>query len=295
MKVMTAVFSYNRGQLLSNCVRSIERFSPETEIVVFDDGSDDEITQRSLEAIRSRGHQVLVNADIASASRGNLYANMNHALELAGERGFPLLHLMQDDLQFVWRDPRLVDDIGALLAACSDAGQVLIHFWKRLSVDLSTVFESVQAYRASRALAAIGVVDVERLSSHGFRFHASESASAAYAAERGLWSYGIPNPVVARVPWPMHARHRAMAGAEKESRAEFLVRPLDAGAIERLKTRSLQTRPFGEDFVVPWGWRCWQPYPTGASYRIWLRSLIAIAVRRRSLAGLIPRRVGDRE
>ena len=54
VKFMTAVFSYNRGQLLDNCVRSIEEFSPDTHITVFDDQSDEPET---IETLRANEHE----------------------------------------------------------------------------------------------------------------------------------------------------------------------------------------------------------------------------------------------
>jgi hypothetical protein len=54
---LTAIFSFNRGQLLDNCVRSVEKFSPDTPIAVFDDASDDPETLRVLREVADRDHE----------------------------------------------------------------------------------------------------------------------------------------------------------------------------------------------------------------------------------------------
>jgi hypothetical protein len=290
MELLTAVFSYNRGRLLWNCVRSVELFSPPTHVVVFDDRSDDEETLEILDALRSRGHEVITTLDVSRTPHGNLYANMRDALELTRARGYGFLHLMQDDLQFVWEHDHLVSDIESIVDSAPDAGQVLVHFWKRLSIDASCVDEGVAAYRA--AFADVGIVPVERLADRGLAFEDSEHGTRLRASSLGLAAYAVLNPVVARVPWPKHARQRSMRGRDRFGQFELLVKPLDKLEIDRLVSRDVSRRPYGDDYCVPWGWRCWKPYSYGPSYASWFRSLIAVALRRRSVKGLTPRRVG---
>jgi hypothetical protein len=290
MELLTAVFSYNRGQLLWNCVRSVELFSPSTHVVVFDDRSDDEATTAVLDMINSRGHELVMTHEASAGPHGNLYGNMRAALELARSSGYRFLHLMQDDLQFVWKHDHLISDIESIVDSAPDAGQVLVHFWKRLSIDTSCVDEGVAAYRA--AFADIGIVPVERLADRDLAFEDSERGTGLRAASLGLGAYAVLNPVVARVPWPKHARQRSMRGRDRFGQFELLVKPLDKLEIDRLVSRDVSRRPYGDDYCVPWGWRCWKPYSYGPSYAAWLRSLVAVALRRRSVKGLTPRRVG---
>lgn len=292
MSFLTAVFSYNRGQLLWNCVRSIERFSPPTSLVVFDDRSDDSTTRQVLRRVAERGHELVASdGDVVDGVHGSLFANMNRALDLARTRGFRMLHLVQDDVQLVWRNDALADDVTAILDAFPMACQVTVHFWRRLGVTHPTLLPKQHAYRMT-STGDLGFVDVLRLSEHGFRFQSSEWASAATAASLGLEAYALGNPVVARIPWPMHARHRRMSGTKKTGAAEFLVKPLSAATQRELRSRALATLPYGEDYYTPWGWRCWQPYPISPSYANWIKAIGTIAFQRRSLSGLVPRRVG---
>jgi hypothetical protein len=56
------------------------------------------------------------------------------------------------------------------------------------------------------------------------------------------------------VPWPTYTRHRVRRGSSTRTTKPFLVKPLDAHAVHRLKTRDLATPPYAEDYCVPWGW-----------------------------------------
>ena len=292
MALMTAVFSYNRGQLLLNCVKSILRFSPSTDIVVFDDGSDDPYTREVLTQLETQGCEVVVNERDPLAIRGSLYPNLNAALELSQERRFDLLHLVQDDMQFVWRSPTLDHELESIFETLPNAGQVYIHFWRRLSRLPTTVRDDIPGY-LQPALGPVGIVSIERLTERGFTFPSSEPATGVRGRELRLEAYSVANPVVARVPWPMYARYGAMSGRAKVTEKPFLLKPLDDQTIHRLVHRPLHERPYGDSFYVPWGWRCWNPYLYANSHKSWIKAMIQVAIHDRSLSGLLPRRVGD--
>ena len=74
---------------------------------------------------------MIVNEQRSLDARGNLYPNLNRMLELAASRGQRLVHLVQDDSQFVWRSPSLVSDVLATLDADRSVAQVGTLFWKR--------------------------------------------------------------------------------------------------------------------------------------------------------------------
>jgi hypothetical protein len=294
MRFMTAVFSYNRGQLLSNCVRSIERFSPETSVVVFDDRSDDPVTVAELERIAARGHEVIVNDEVSTVEYGNHYANLDRAVQLSRARGYRLLHLVEDDTQFVWHNPRLADEVSTIFDALPDAAQVSPLFWKFASKASGVLVPGRSAYRLRQAPGCvIGFLDVERLAERGFHHLSDGAETTALAAELGLELSAVAHPVVTRVPWPMYTRHRRRMGTSTKTAKPFLVKPLDAHAVHRLTGRDLEIPPYAEHYCVPWGWRCWSPYGWTSSYWAWARGLLIVALRRRSIRGLIPRRVGD--
>jgi hypothetical protein len=295
MTFMTAVFSYNRGQLLANCVRSIELFSPETKLVVFDDKSDDPLTLAALDDIAARGHEVVVNEEVSTARHGNLYPNLNRALHLAHSRQFRLLHLVEDDTQFVWRNADLEADVAALLAAFPKAAGVGAYFWKLATKARGDVLPGHPAYRMRYGPGSQNTfVDVPRLVNLGFRYQADEASTMQHGASLGLEALALAHPVVTRIPWPMYARHRGVTGDHVLTDKPLLIKPLSDDDIRRLATRNIEQFPYAEDYCLPWGWRCWKPYGWTSSYRSWARGLLSVARHRRSIRGLIPRRVGEK-
>ena len=90
------IFSYNRGQYLKNLLDSIDRHIPMAKVVIYDDNSDDRLTQRVLAETH---HTVSHCWDSAAGKRhGNLYGNMQKALD---DCTTPLLLFLQDDTQIV--------------------------------------------------------------------------------------------------------------------------------------------------------------------------------------------------
>ena len=94
-EVEIAIFSYNRAKYLKNCVDSILISMPDAIITIFDDNSDDEDT---LEYLKALGDMVVYNEHDSTSRHGNLYQNMQVALENASRR---FLILLQDDTQII--------------------------------------------------------------------------------------------------------------------------------------------------------------------------------------------------
>jgi hypothetical protein len=294
MTFMTAVLSYNRGELLANCVRSIEEFSPRTTIVVFDDRSDDPKTQAELVRIAEHGHEVITSDTESRERYGNQYRNLARAVELARDRGFSLLHLVEDDMQFTRKNPRLAEDVATVFRCFPRAVQVTALFWKYATKATGTPHADPAVYEMEQAPGCgVGFVDVRRLEQCCFRHQRDESSSVRHGASLGLRLMTLAYPVVARVPWPAYSRHRVVKGRPIASAKPFLIRPLTEDDVARLMNRDLTEPPYAEHYCLPWGWRCWQPYGWTASYATWLKTLVIVARHRRSVTGLIPRRVGS--
>jgi hypothetical protein len=294
MSFMTAVFSYNRGDLLANCVRSIEEFSPPTTLVIFDDRSDDPDTEAELARIAKRGHEVITSENLPTGAYGNLFKNFTRAVELARERGFSLLHFVEDDMQFVRRSSSLPDDAAAVFRAFPRAAQVSAMFWKYATKARGTLHERPAVYEMQQAPGCgLGFLDVHRLQASGFQHQPDEATSVRLGGSLGLKFMTLAFPVVARVPWPMYSRFRAMKGRRVTSAKPYLIKPLEEADIARLMQRDLTEPPYHEHYCLPWGWRCWQPYGWTASHSEWIKILLIVARHRRSVRGLIPRRVGS--
>lgn len=290
---LTAVFSFNRGLLLQNCVRSIRRFYPESDLVIFDDDSGDLETLRVLDQLERSGCRIVYSDHPANQISGDLYRNMNRALRIAAAEGREFVHFMQDDTQFVRRRPDLAEHVAEIFARRPLAYQVQAHFLKRLGRSETTPLRDVRAYRFAGLGGDLGFFHTRRVLADGLRLGPRERVWAARAAARGLEACGTGDPVVARVPWPKNSRFRGTKGYEIRAEHELLLRPLDDATAARLTSRDLGQRPWGDDWYEPLGWRCWKPYRSDPSRAKWLAQIVASALRWRSLRGLIPRRVGD--
>lgn len=90
-----AIFSFNRGQYLRNCIESIERNMPAATYRVFDDNSDDPATCAYLQTL---GPRVVRNTEKITGRHGGFYRNMQAALDHATS---DYLLLLQEDMQVV--------------------------------------------------------------------------------------------------------------------------------------------------------------------------------------------------
>ncbi|MDC9729473.1 MAG: glycosyltransferase family A protein [Methyloprofundus sp.] len=88
-----AIFSYNRGKYLKNCIESVLEHLPGAKITVFDDYSDDPETVAYLQSL---GEMFVLGSQAGNSRHGNLYHNMQLALQHSSRR---FLLLLQDDLQ----------------------------------------------------------------------------------------------------------------------------------------------------------------------------------------------------
>lgn len=90
-----AIFTYNQGTFLKNCIESIERNLPNIPVAVYDDGSNEPETVRYLASI---SHIVIFNPKNTYERHGGYYANMQIAFENSSS---DFLLLIQDDMQIV--------------------------------------------------------------------------------------------------------------------------------------------------------------------------------------------------
>lgn len=99
------IFSYNRGELLENCIASISVCAPGCSVTIIDDNSDDEKTQEVLREAAQR-HEVINTKLLADSDKklGGLYPNMQFAISHLKDK--KTVCFLQDDMQFV----RLLDE-----------------------------------------------------------------------------------------------------------------------------------------------------------------------------------------
>jgi len=189
-----AVFSYNRGKYLKNCIESILENLPGVKITVFDDYSDDPDTVKYLNEIKS---QVVLGSEGAETRHGNLYRNMQLAFDLSSRR---FLLLLQDDIQVV-RPIRLAD-MNNIAAIFSDPDIAFLRpqFMKlgdgRRNIDLLQSSEKNRAYipkdeftegTFGHSYCDVVLCDIPKLKKVGWKFLEGERANQILA--HGLFKY----------------------------------------------------------------------------------------------------------
>jgi len=259
------VFSYNRGQFLENCIKSIEVCSPNSKITIFDDNSSDSETQKILDQYKSV-HTVIQPApsDAVTSKFGGLYANMQMALNKLPSTG--LACFLQDDMQMV----RLVNSIDI---ACFNRffeeykNAALIHpaFLKAQNrmrdienVECSHVkgvyFRKHRAQSAGVNFSAIVICCLDRLKNQNWQFEAREKLNDD-KCERCFGRMGfLSNPFCAWLPYVPAFRGKsktiALKIAERVRNCGFHpYKILDEDRLDALVSAGEDTLPFAEDYL----------------------------------------------
>lgn len=262
------VFSYNRGEFLANCVRSIEECVPEAGITVVDDRSTDRATQEELASIERR-HRVIHAGTGSGRKHGGLYRNMQAALDGATDE--TLACFVQDDTQVVRRLDD--DDVTALtrrFEQCPDLGFVSPCFMRgrtrqrnpgmafRYDPALDLFFPGSTGRSAGIYYSDVCIVQVERLRAAGWRFASGEPANqrAAMGHFRPMgylrcpFMMWLPNVPAYRgrakslaLRWAEHARGCGL----------YPLAYIPPEAIERLATASGEHPPVAEEWLAPVG------------------------------------------
>lgn len=259
MDLTVAVFSYNRGGYLANCLGSVRRNMPFARIRIYDDNSTDPETLAVLEA---SGLPVLRPTQAGVGRHGGLYANMNRAL---AECDTGLILFLQEDMQIV----RPV------------AGQELAQIGRVLGPGRAFVFPgfmkatSVERYRRQMrpdavlrayvgAAADSGrityvdamIADVAKLRAVNWVFADTERANAAQA--RGLFAdmpY-LADPFLFYCPEVPIFRNRQKSlssriAARLTGEDVKAFHDLTVADVQRLQQRPVSDWPVAESWLVP--------------------------------------------
>jgi hypothetical protein len=265
---------------------SVLEFLPESDLLVVDDGSDEPRQHDVLAELESQGVDVQ-RANVPSEGlHGGLYVRMNEAISYAIERGYDYVNLVQDDMQWMWHEPTLIDTLDALFDSLPDAAQVGAAFAKAIMPNLEQRLLPAAGGRCyvddSYGMADTGIVRLELLRQHAFTFRSLEAATSAFWVERGYRLYHLRDPQLAWLPHPF-----LLDRSVGESPNRYYLEPLSVEAVGRLRSRPISALPFHEDYCCPWGWGALSPFGF-STYHDYPRMLLRSSRRR------IPRWVGRR-
>lgn len=280
---MTALFCYNRPDMLRNALNSIALFDSSEKIGVFDDASDHPEQVRLLEQVASRERfSVFVRDDPTDRSerRGGLHPNLNHAIEVARAEGFSYINLIQDDMQFVCQTWETYGSTEHLLEESNlHSFQIHLGFHKYLGPRWLPVDDHKCYAHSALAMAHTGALQLNHAEVKLPLFppndeNASELAASKPYVLKGYSLLGIKNPCLCYVPWPEKFEYGNLqqSSVRRGLVGDLLVRPLTARQVRSLRDAPLQTIPLHEDYVRPVGWCCLYPYEYAPTpLRSWLR------------------------
>jgi glycosyltransferase involved in cell wall biosynthesis len=279
-----AIFSYNRGAYLKNCVDSLQRNMPGIGWTVYDDGSDEPET---VSYLKSLGQAVRHMKSAGDDRHGGYYNNMQAALDATQS---DYLLMLQDDLQVVRpfdsNDLSRIDQIfdqsptTAFISPLFMKGSKRAYFQKRYQPD-----SGLRCYRWSadpeetgkvpQKYADIAVLHVGRLRQSGWRFERSEEANGALADRLFGDMVQVAEPWVFYVPEEPAYRGRVLTFGAK------LAVKMSGNQVKSFKDMSQQTSlafaqralsayPFAEDFVDTVDPAVRKPYKFNAYRTRWL-------------------------
>lgn len=283
-RLSVAIFSYNRGAYLENCVASVRRNMPFAEISVYDDNSTDPQTC----AVLDRLQEPVRRPDRLMTSRhGGLYRNMAAAL---ADATTPLMLFLQEDMQVV----RPVDEaelaaIDALFSDNEHRAFVCPNFMKATSMRRYQArmvpVPRLRAYVGQPdtptriAYIDVMVAHVGRLRTANWSFGPTEGASAARARSMFADMPYLGDPFTFYCPEVPIYRNRLQSLSSRIAARltgtdvkAFL--DLDAAAVATLRSRSLQEWPEAETWLRTLNPRVRKPFVyKDVKVRWWLNLL----------------------
>lgn len=293
------VFSFNRGELLENCVESaIHCFGEKAEINIYDDHSDDESTKQILTKLSKMGVSILtpnqVSRDSKSQSRGGLYKNMRDVINYyINCSKYKYTIFAQDDMQFVRHF--LEDDIDYLDEAFNLYPQmVFIYpvFYRGDShskLKKMTSSSKVSLYFRKKGstftgFSAVFLARTDRLLNRGWKMPDSEAAASKLAAKHngpmGVHSF----PFLAYMPAPKTYRNKKDTLTHKywnkTKNGCFPINYLSSKSVKEMKNQYPNKFPVAEDFLVSpsFGSHPWPVYRMQHAPQ-WLRFLDRLEIK----------------
>jgi glycosyltransferase involved in cell wall biosynthesis len=263
-----AIFSYNRGALLENCVTSCVKCFPRAAIVVYDDDSDDPETRKTLRQLSSEAVRIEASQynGMGHDRHGALYRNMQRALMQCTT---PYIIFLQDDMQFV----RAVDvETLQVLAAAfldpdiafvrpqffkkMDIGRFAHQFHKETVQGLIVPKDSFQRCHIDHCYCDVMIADVGKLRKVDWIFEDQERKNQILARRYFKYMPYLKAPLAFYCPEVPSYRDRKLYLASKivqSQRNNELIRFHTLTDVEEVRLKSLSDGqlPVAEDFLRP--------------------------------------------
>lgn len=253
---LIAVFSYNMGETLRNCLDSIRYHCPEFPVVLADDQSTDSTTLAVINQYRDILLDVYTSTNDKSNKRhGNLYSNINAMCKYGIENGYRYLFMVQDDMQFVRTLTSEICHQYSTLMNVHNILQVDPRFMRKAGAvevltDLNAYSFAQDDYR--RSYADVGILDLKKISHLNWSFLEGEQQNKKALSELGMLRVFPFTPIVMHVPFPKTYRkgklHKPFSILRKGS---YRFANMNQEEIAAMDSRSLATLPYFRDYLRP--------------------------------------------
>lgn len=266
MKMLIAVMSYNRGNFLSNCIRSIEEnIKWNYELIIYDDSSTDLETKEVLFDLNKQ-YLVKVNTPAEAHQKvKGLYENMNHSLRDAASLGCTWLFIIQDDMQII--RPVASTELNVLAQLVDNEIAVPLFFKKNHQkeyIKLLKADDQLKIYRPAsveqtymNGIADVGLFNVSGLMRRNWVFLNDEGTNIKRGRELGFQRVVFQHPFVAYLPWPATRRLlNSFRGVVKLFTDVYFnagfhpYKTMSEASIEKLLRKDVWDIPFGEDYLT---------------------------------------------
>ncbi len=266
MRLLAALFCYNRYHLLHNSIQSFLAYGPDADLLVVDDGSDDPRVIAYLEEVKTRPRVTVIRRDRqATDGHGGLYPNMDKAVDQAIAHDYSHIFFLQDDVQFMWKDPQFEARVEHVFKTRPNAAMVNCFFLK--GIIARQLRERLEPHEEAKAwhikpygIVDIGIMPVALLKEKQWRFIGTENKNSAIWVDWGYKLYALSAPTLAFIPWPEVRVNDKVSGKERTPKREYFLKPLDDAQIKKLQSLPLSVIPYHEHYCLPWGWKCFSPY-----------------------------------
>ena len=263
MKVLHVIVGHGLRTYFLNTVRSMRLVAPDDEILVVDNASPDHKLRAELTSISSKDPRIRLilreKNDLTNGKVGGLYDAYRDAFEIALREHFDYVHVVQGDMQVLWWDDDVLtraEEIFSSNPHCVNIYTCLFSSDRRFDVGLEEFGPEGLRRFVKFGLTDLGLYDLKRWTKFGMHFDNDEVEHGRRCLEEGFTVICHPWSTDAQIPWPAVVRNGVQRGREVALVKPFLLKPMTAREIARVKARN---STWLEEVCVPWGWTCLSP------------------------------------
>lgn len=263
-KMFVAVFSYNRGNYLSNCIESIEKHINPKELIIYDDHSTCIRTQETLDSLRENYNIISDSYDSKDNIRKGLYTNMNQAVEYAIDNSYDYILMIQDDMQVVrnWNST-FTKEVENIFSSNQSIVQIVPVFFKSSNRNIDSkrlIINEENNYYMNRyipGVSDVGIIKLNKIKLKRWKFGDNEPQNMKETVNFGWKSVKMKNPIFMYTPWPETFRAGSVLDkillqiTEKVYNTGFYpYQSMSRKSIDSLINRPIDKFPYAEDYLA---------------------------------------------